>query len=196
MVVPLGCHPAVGVAGLTLGGGLGWLLGKYGATCDAVTAFEVVTAEGRKIHTLRPVDRCATGSNPSVFRRTERTIGNRSGRTGIKLLARCEFVRLDGRRNRNVVPGVSGGTRRLFDWDWSLCTRRDLSSRRHPYSRCSSRGQLQLLFQLELDGHPRRSAIDEVGRRQSVEIGALFGSHLCELLELKRPSANSTHLRS
>src|SRR5215472_5404821 len=30
----LGCHPGVGVAGLTIGGGLGWFLGKHGASCD------------------------------------------------------------------------------------------------------------------------------------------------------------------
>ena len=49
VAVPLGCHPGVGVAGLTLGGGLGWLLGKYGATCDSVTAFDVVTAQGQRV---------------------------------------------------------------------------------------------------------------------------------------------------
>ena len=35
-----------GIAGLTLGGGLGYLMGKYGAVCDNLLAVELVTADG------------------------------------------------------------------------------------------------------------------------------------------------------
>jgi|SRR5215472_2774951 len=34
LAAALGCHPSIGITGLTLGGGLGWLAGKCGASCD------------------------------------------------------------------------------------------------------------------------------------------------------------------
>ncbi len=49
MVTTMGVVSLTGIAGLTLGGGLGWLMGKYGLACDNLIGAEVVTAEGKTV---------------------------------------------------------------------------------------------------------------------------------------------------
>ncbi|NUS02850.1 MAG: FAD-binding oxidoreductase [Nonomuraea sp.] len=45
--IPAGSCPTVGIAGLTLGGGIGVVSRKYGLTCDTLESVRVVTADGR-----------------------------------------------------------------------------------------------------------------------------------------------------
>ena len=42
-----GIIPDTGIAGLTLGGGLGWLMGIFGLACDNLISAEIVTADGQ-----------------------------------------------------------------------------------------------------------------------------------------------------
>jgi FAD/FMN-containing dehydrogenase len=56
----LGFVSATGIAGLTVGGGFGYLTRKYGWTCDTVTSMEVVDANGELV-------RASADENPDLF---------------------------------------------------------------------------------------------------------------------------------
>ncbi|NUR98961.1 MAG: FAD-binding oxidoreductase [Kribbellaceae bacterium] len=58
--LPTGTCPTVGVAGLTLGGGMGIHTRTYGLTCDRVVSMGVITADG-KAHTV------SASSEPDLF---------------------------------------------------------------------------------------------------------------------------------
>ncbi|TDU87944.1 FAD/FMN-containing dehydrogenase [Kribbella voronezhensis] len=49
-----------GVGGLTLGGGIGWLARAYGLSCDNVTSYELVTADGSVL-------RVSAGEHPDLY---------------------------------------------------------------------------------------------------------------------------------
>ncbi len=55
-----GVVSTTGISGLSLGGGLGWLMGKHGLTCDTLLSADIVTADG-KFLTASPTE------NPDLF---------------------------------------------------------------------------------------------------------------------------------
>ena len=60
LATPLGINSTTGVAGLTLGGGFGWLTRKYGYTIDNLRSVELVTADGELRH-------ISEDSHPDLF---------------------------------------------------------------------------------------------------------------------------------
>ena len=60
LATPVGINSTTGIAGLTLGGGFGWLSRKYGMTVDNLESAEVVTAKGETV-------RASASENPDLF---------------------------------------------------------------------------------------------------------------------------------
>ena len=50
LTTSVGTASDTGIAGLTLGGGFGYLTGKYGLACDNVLSYSLVTADGNVVH--------------------------------------------------------------------------------------------------------------------------------------------------
>jgi FAD/FMN-containing dehydrogenase len=60
LIVPAGIMSETGVAGLALGGGIGWFSRKHGLTCDNFVSLELVLATGEVIEV-------SAGEHPELF---------------------------------------------------------------------------------------------------------------------------------
>ncbi|OFV98855.1 MAG: FAD-linked oxidase [Acidobacteria bacterium RIFCSPLOWO2_12_FULL_54_10] len=60
LATPVGINSTTGIAGLTLGGGFGWISRKYGMTVDNLESAEVVTAKGDAV-------RASANENSDLF---------------------------------------------------------------------------------------------------------------------------------
>jgi FAD/FMN-containing dehydrogenase len=95
--VPGGSCPSVGITGSTLGGGVGVVARKYGLSCDAVTAIDLVTVDGKAI-------RCTENSDSDLYWAHR---GGGGGNFGI--VTAIEFQ----------THATQSLTHFLVRWDWS-----------------------------------------------------------------------------
>ncbi len=85
-----GVVSSTGIAGLTLGGGIGWLMCKYGLALDNLLSVDLVTAEGRLL-------KASAEENPDLF------WGLRGGGGNFGVAAALEY------RLHPVGPTITGG---------------------------------------------------------------------------------------
>ncbi|MDQ3935878.1 MAG: FAD-binding oxidoreductase [Actinomycetota bacterium] len=97
LAVPGGQISHTGVGGLTLGGGLGWLMRKHGLTIDSLLAVEVVLADGRIV-------RASDDEHPDLF------WALRGGGGDFGVVTRFEF------RAHRVGPMVLAGML-VYPWE-------------------------------------------------------------------------------
>ena len=94
LATPGGVVSTTGIAGLTLGGGFGWLTRRFGFSCDNLLSVDLVTANGESVV-------CSEDENPDLF------WGLRGGGGNFGVATSFEF------RAHPVGPLVLGG---LIGW--------------------------------------------------------------------------------
>jgi FAD/FMN-containing dehydrogenase len=78
LATPVGINSTTGIAGLTLGGGFGWLTRKYGMTVDNLVCADLITADGKRV-------RASENENADLF------WAIRGGGSNFAIVTRFEF---------------------------------------------------------------------------------------------------------
>jgi len=150
-----------GVAGLTLGGGIGWLMRKHGATVDNLLSVDVVTAEGELL--------TASGDeNPDLF------WGIRGGGSNLGIVTSFEY------RLHPVGPIVLAGPifHPLEDGREVLAFYRELVA--------TVPDELTTIFELSV-APPLPFLPEDVHGKPIVMVGACYAGALEDGIEVVRP---------
>jgi len=97
LAVPAGQVSHTGVGGLTLGGGIGWLMRRHGLTIDSLQSADVVLADGQQV-------RCSLAEHPDLF------WALRGGGGDFGVVTSFEF------RAHNVGPIILAGVM-VYPWE-------------------------------------------------------------------------------
>jgi FAD/FMN-containing dehydrogenase len=90
LATPLGINSTTGVAGLTLGGGFGWLTRSFGMAADNLLALDIIAADGQRLH-------ASAADHPDLF------WALRGGGGNFGVVTRFEF------RLHPVGPDITAG---------------------------------------------------------------------------------------
>jgi FAD/FMN-containing dehydrogenase len=150
-----------GIAGLTLGGGIGWLMRKYGATVDNLLSVDLVTADGELVTASEDV-------NPDLF------WGVRGGGGNFGIVTSFEF------RVHEVGPTVVAGPvfHRLEDAPEVLRFYREFAA--------AAPDELTTIFELSV-APPAPFLPEEVHGIPVVMVGACYAGAVQAGLDVVRP---------
>jgi FAD/FMN-containing dehydrogenase len=109
--IPAGCGATVGIAGLTLAGGIGLLGRKHGLTCDRLVGARVVLADGRIVD-------CDADREPELFWALRGADGGQFG--VVTSLDDCATAYHAGNHPRLAAANKAYDPDRLFEFPQSI----------------------------------------------------------------------------
>lgn len=155
LVVPAGTVSHTGVAGLTLGGGVGRLQRKFGLTVDCLVGAEMVTAAGKLVH-------CNAGENPDLLWALQGGGGN----FGVVTSFQYRAFEFDGTAIAGGIVFPIEQARRVLDAFASYCETASDDLWMDPVLECDAAGRRQLNFTLCHCGDAASAAKDVAAIRK------------------------------
>ncbi|MFI5708169.1 FAD-binding oxidoreductase [Kribbella sp. NPDC051620] len=167
--LPAGCGPTVGIAGLTLGGGIGLLGRRYGLTCDRLIGVQVVLADGSVVD-------CDEDHEPDLFWALR---GAGGGQFGVVTVLRFATVPEPLTTRVEAHWSGAGVDKVVAAWQtWAPDAPDDVTVNLHIASKPGVPMEATL-FGASLPGEgPTRELLESAGLAESLELRAGLPFHL------------------